>query len=317
MLAGMGLFDKLKRGLQKTKDILQTDVRDLFKPGELLTEPRLEEFYARLIVTDMGVESAQAIVAELREKHLGRTVVIDEVWDTVRSKLKSLLQGGGDSLWDVNRPLSPHNYAPEGVTVILVAGVNGVGKTTSIAKLANLLIRNGKKVVLAAGDTFRAAAVEQLTLWSQRLGCEIVTKPSGSDPASVAYAGCARALEIGADVVIVDTAGRIQTQQNLMKQLSKIQRVISDKIPGAPHEVLLVLDATTGQNGISQAQHFSQAVACSGLVLAKLDGTAKGGIVLAIRQRMNLPVKYVGVGEQIDDLELFDPEGFVTALFDK
>jgi fused signal recognition particle receptor len=312
----MGLFDKLKRGLQKTKDLLQTDVRDLFKPGELLTEDRLEGFYARLIRTDMGVASAKAIVAELREKHLGRTVIFDEIWETVRAKLKSLLLGEGDSLWDVDRPLSPLRFAAEGPTVILVAGVNGVGKTTSIAKLANLLIKNGKKVVLAAGDTFRAAAVEQLTQWSQRLGCEIVTKPSGSDPAAVAYAGCARALEIGADVVVVDTAGRIQTQQNLMKQLSKIQRVISDKIPGAPHEVLLVLDATTGQNGISQAQHFSQAVSCSGLVLAKLDGTAKGGIVLAIRQEMNLPVKYVGVGEQIDDLELFDPEGFVNALFD-
>lgn len=313
----MGLFDKLKRGLQKTKDLLQTDVRDLFKPGELLTEPKLEEFYARLIATDMGVVSATAIVAELREKHLARTVVIDEVWDTVRAKLKALLLGEGDSLWDVERPLSPIRFAETGPTVILVAGVNGVGKTTSIAKLANLLIKNGKKVVLAAGDTFRAAAVEQLTLWSQRLGCEIVTKPSGSDPAAVAYAGCARGLEVGADVVVVDTAGRIQTQQNLMKQLSKIQRVISDKIPGAPHEVLLVLDATTGQNGISQAQHFSQAVSCSGLVLAKLDGTAKGGIVLAIRQQMDLPVKYVGVGEQVDDLELFDPDAFVDALFER
>lgn len=312
----MGLFDKLKKGLQKTKDLLQTDVRDLFKQGEILTEPKLQEFYGRLIATDMGVVSANAILNELKEKHLGRTVVLDEIWDTVRAKLKSLLKGGQDSLWDVNQPLSPLNFAPQGVTVILVAGVNGVGKTTSIAKLANLLKSQGKKVVLAAGDTFRAAAVEQLTLWSQRLGCEIVTKPSASDPAAVAYAGCAKALETNADVLIVDTAGRLQTQQNLMKQLSKIQRVISDKIPGAPHEVLLVLDATTGQNGVSQAQNFSQAVSCSGLVLAKLDGTAKGGIVLAIRQMMNLPVKYVGVGEQIDDLELFNPDGFVDALFD-
>jgi fused signal recognition particle receptor len=313
----MGLFDKLKRGLQKTKDLLQTDVRDLFRPGEILTENRLEEFYARLIATDMGVAAAKAIVEELKEKHLGRTVILDDVWATVRSKLKSLLVGSADSLWDISRPLSPLALAPEGPTVILVAGVNGVGKTTSIAKLANLLLKNGRKVVLAAGDTFRAAAVEQLTLWSQRLGCEIVTKPSGSDPASVAYAGCVRALETGADVLIVDTAGRIQTQQNLMKQLAKIERIISERIPGAPHEVLLVLDATTGQNGISQAQHFSQSVKCTGLVLAKLDGTAKGGIVLAIRQQMNLPVKYVGVGEQIDDLELFDPENFVNALFDQ
>ena len=312
----MGLFDKLKRGLQKTKDVLRTDVRDLFKSGEILSESKLQDFYGRLIATDMGVVSATAILEELKLKHLGRTVVIDEIWETIRVKLKSLLKGGQDHLWDVNQPLSPLNFNPHGVTVILVAGVNGVGKTTSIAKLANLLKQQDKRVVLAAGDTFRAAAVEQLTLWSQRLGCEIVTKPSASDPAAVAYAGCMKALEINADVLIVDTAGRLQTQQNLMKQLSKIQRVISEKIPGAPHEVLLVLDATTGQNGVSQAQHFSQAVACSGLILAKLDGTAKGGIVLAIRQLMNLPVKYIGVGEQIDDLELFDPDGFVDALFE-
>lgn len=313
----MGLFDKLKVGLQKTKDLLRTDVRDLFRAGDIVTEEKIEDFYSRLIATDMGVAAATAIVAELREKHLGRTVVLDEIWGTIKSKLKGLLKGADGQLWDVNNPLSPLKFAPQGVTVILVAGVNGVGKTTSIAKLTNLLVRNGKKVLLAAGDTFRAAAVEQLTLWSQRLGCEIVTKPSGADPASVAFAGCVRALESRVDVMIVDTAGRLQTQQNLMKQLSKIQRVISEKIPGAPHEVLLVLDATTGQNGISQAQHFSQAVACSGLILAKLDGTAKGGIVLAIRQQMNLPVKYVGVGEQVDDLELFDPDGFVDALFER
>jgi fused signal recognition particle receptor len=313
----MGLFDKLKRGLQKTKELLRTDVRDLFKAGEILTEDKLRDFYARLIATDMGVASATAILDELKEKHLGRTVVIDDIWSTIRTKLKSLLKGGQDRLWNVEDPLSPLNLAPSGTSVILVAGVNGVGKTTSIAKLANLLKKNGKSVVLAAGDTFRAAAVEQLTLWSKRLGCEIVTKPSGSDPAAVAYAGCARAAELNADVLIVDTAGRLQTQQNLMKQLAKIQRVIGDKIPGAPHEVLLVLDATTGQNGVSQARHFSESVTCSGLVLAKLDGTAKGGIVIAIREQMNLPVKYVGVGEQIDDLEIFDPDGFGDALFEK
>jgi fused signal recognition particle receptor len=312
----MGLFDKLKRGLQKTKDLLRTDVRDLFRAGEILDSQRIEDFYARLIATDMGVAAATAIVAELREKHLGRTVVIDEIWQTIKAKLKELLRGEDTSRWNVDNPLSPLALAREGVTVILVAGVNGVGKTTSIAKLANLLIQNGKTVVLAAGDTFRAAAVEQLTLWSRRLRCEIVTKPGGSDPASVAWAGCARAIEINAGVLIVDTAGRIQTQQNLMRQLSKIQKVISDKIPGAPHEVLLVLDATTGQNGISQARHFSEAVACTGLLLAKLDGTAKGGIVLAIRQQMNLPVKYVGVGEQIDDLEVFNSDSFVEALFE-
>jgi fused signal recognition particle receptor len=313
----MGLFDKLKKGLQKTKDLLRTDVRDLFREGEILDEGKLQDFFARLIATDMGVISATEILDDLKQKHLGRTVVNVEIWASIKLKLKSLLKGGQDHLWDVNNRLSPLNIVPQGTTVILVAGVNGVGKTTSIAKLANLLKRAGKTVVLAAGDTFRAAAVEQLTLWSQRLGCEIVTKPGGSDPAAVAYAGCMTALEKNADVLIIDTAGRLQTQQNLMKQLTKIQRVISEKIPGAPHEVLLVLDATTGQNGVSQAKHFSESVSCTGLILAKLDGTAKGGIVLAIRQLMNLPVKYVGVGEQIDDLELFDPDAFVDALFEK
>ncbi len=311
----MGLWDRLKTGLQKAKTLLQTDVRDLFKAGEILTEDKLEEFYARLIRTDMGVPAATAIRDELKEKHLGRTLVLDDVWKTIKDKLRSLLKGGEGTLWDPNQPLSPLKFAAQKPTVILVAGVNGVGKTTSIAKLANLLKKSGKKVVLAAGDTFRAAAVEQLTLWSQRLGCEIVTKPAGSDPASVAHAGCTKALESGADVLIIDTAGRIQTQTNLMKQLEKIHRVITSQIPEAPHEVLLVLDATTGQNGVSQAQHFSQVVRCTGLILAKLDGTAKGGIVLAIRQMMSLPVKYVGLGEKIDDLDVFDPDSFVEALF--
>lgn len=313
----MGLWDKLKQGVQKAKQLLQTDVRDLFKAGEILTEDKLEEFYARLIRTDMGVASANAIRDELTEKHLGRTVVFDEVWNTIKEKLRSLLKGDEPRLWDPENPLSPLKLAPQKPTVILVCGVNGVGKTTSIAKLAKLLKDSGKTVVLAAGDTFRAAAVEQLTLWAQRLGCEIVRKPDGSDPAAVAHAGCTRVLELGAEVLIIDTAGRIQTQTNLMKQLEKIRRVIDGKVPGAPHEVLLVLDATTGQNGVSQAQHFSQVVPCTGLVLAKLDGTAKGGIVLAIRQMMSLPVKYVGVGEKIDDFEVFDADGFVDALFEK
>ena len=311
----MGLFDKLKQGLRKTKDLLRTDVRDLFKAGEILDEDRLEEFEARLLKTDMGVAAATEIISELREKHGGRTIVVDDIWNTVKEKLKQLLRGSGDIQWDVNDPLSPLSLSANGPTVLLVAGVNGVGKTTSIAKLARFLQSQKKSVVLAAGDTFRAAAVEQLTLWSERLGCEIVTRPSGTDPASVAYAGCERALETGADCVIVDTAGRLQTHHNLMQELEKIYRVIGKKIEGAPHECLLVLDATTGQNGISQAKNFSDAVQCTGIVLAKLDGTAKGGVIVAIRQQMGTPVKYVGVGEQIDDLELFDPDGFVEALF--
>ena len=303
----MGFFDKLKAGLAKTKQLLQTDIRDLLKAGELLDEPKLVEFEKRLLRTDMGVAAADAILAELREKHLGRTVVIDDIWQTVKDKLKALLRGDGSSSWDVENPLSPLKLPSNKPMVILVAGVNGAGKTTSIAKLAKFLMSTNKSVVLAAGDTFRAAAVEQLTLWSQRLGCDIVTKPSGTDPASVAFAGCEHALNTGKDIVIIDTAGRLQTSQNLMQELTKIHRVIAKKIEGAPHESLLVLDATTGQNGLSQAKNFSEATQCTGLVLAKLDGTAKGGVAVAIRMQMGIPVKYIGVGEGIDDLQVFNP----------
>ncbi|MBV10336.1 signal recognition particle-docking protein FtsY [Rubinisphaera sp.] len=310
----MGLFDRLKKGLQKTSKVLNTDVRDLFRAGEILTDEHLAQFERRLVESDMGVTASMEIVEELRKKHRGRTVDLEAIWETVRAKLKALLKGEEDVQWDVNDPLSALNLAEEGPTVILVAGVNGVGKTTSIAKLANLFTKSGKKVVLAAGDTFRAAAVEQLRMWSERIGCDIVTKPSGTDPASVAYSGCERALETGADIVIIDTAGRLQTQKNLMQELEKIHRVISKKIPGGPHESLLVLDATTGQNGIVQAEQFSGIINSTGLILAKLDGTAKGGVVVAIRQKMGIPVKYVGVGEQIDDLQLFDPDSFAEAL---
>ncbi|MFO0428854.1 MAG: signal recognition particle-docking protein FtsY [Planctomyces sp.] len=313
----MGLFDRLKRGLEKTKQLLRTDVRDLFRSGEILDERVLSEFEGRLIRTDMGVTSATRIVSRLRNEHGGRTVDVDAIWKTVREELIVLLKGSKESLWDLSDRLSPLAKAPSGTTVILVAGVNGAGKTTSIAKIANLLKSKGNSVVLAAGDTFRAAAVEQLTLWSERLGCEIVRKEHGADPAAVAFEACRRANEINADYLIVDTAGRLQTQKNLMDELDKVRRVIRKAIPDAPHESLLVLDATTGQNGLSQARSFSTAVECTGLVLAKLDGTARGGVVVAIRQELGVPVKYIGVGEQVDDLELFDPAGFVDALLEK
>ncbi len=313
----MGLFDRLKAGLQKTRDILRTDVRDLFKAGDVLDESLLEEFEGRLIRTDMGVAAADRITSRLREEHGGRTVDVDAIWDTIRSELRELLKSDDATTWDPDNPLSPLNKAESGPTVILVAGVNGVGKTTSIAKISNLLQKSGNKVVLAAGDTFRAAAVEQLTMWSERLGCDIVRKDSGADPASVAYEGAAKAVELNADYLIVDTAGRLQTQKNLLDELEKIRRVIQKIIPEAPHESLLVLDATTGQNGLSQAKSFSAAVECTGLVLAKLDGTARGGVTVAIRQEMGIPVKYIGVGEGIDDLELFNADGFVDALFAK
>jgi fused signal recognition particle receptor len=311
----MGFFDSLKSALKKTKDVLRTDVRDLLKSGEILDEGQLEEFYRGLIGTDMGVAAATEVTDALRKEFGGRTVIPEKIWELVRDRLKAILKGAGEANWDAANPLGPLKLASSGPTVILVSGVNGVGKTTSIAKLANLLHKSGRKVVLAAGDTFRAAAVEQLTMWSQRIGCEIVIKPAGSDPASVAFEGCEQAANSRADVAIIDTAGRLQTQQNLMSELQKIHRVISKRIEGAPHESLLVLDATTGQNGISQAAKFSEAAGCTGIILTKLDGTARGGVVVAIRQKMGIPVKYVGVGEKIDDLQPFSPDDFVNALF--
>lgn len=310
----MGFLDKFKQGLEKTRKVLNTDVRDLFKPGEILDEDHIERFEARLIRTDMGVAAAGEIVAEIRKNHLGRTVHLDEISATINGKLEQQLLGDGTVRYDADDPLSPLALNPSGPTVILVSGVNGVGKTTSIAKLSKLLKDNRRKVVLAAGDTFRAAAVEQLTLWAGRLGVEIVRGEPGADPASVAHRGAERLLETGADVLIVDTAGRLQTQKNLMDQLDKIRRVLARKVEGAPHESLLVIDATTGQNGLSQAKSFSEAAGCTGIVLAKLDGTAKGGVVIAIRQQMAIPVKYVGVGEGIDDFAVFNPTEFVRAL---
>jgi fused signal recognition particle receptor len=303
----MGLLDKFKQGLQKTKQLLRTDIRDLFKgEGRLVDDAFLEELFEKLVKIDMGVDAAQSMVDEIRDSFRARVVGMDEVLDHMKRSLKALLA----------QPEQPLQFAESGPTVIMVAGVNGCGKTTSIAKLTALLRGQGKKVVLGAADTFRAAAVEQLTIWAKRLGVEIVTGPPRSDPASVAHRTVAEAIQCGADVCIVDTAGRLQTQQSLMQELSKIHRVLGKQIPAAPHEVLLVLDATTGQNGISQAHHFTEAVRTTGLVLAKLDGTAKGGVVVAIRKQVGLPVKYVGVGESAEDLALFDADQFVEALFE-
>jgi fused signal recognition particle receptor len=303
----MGIFDRLKQGLQKTTQLLNTDIRDLFKgEGRLVDEAFLDELFATLIKTDMGVQAAQETVEEIRTGFRARVVQMEEVLERIKEKLKRLLQ----------QPSAPIAFAQSDPTVIMVVGVNGCGKTTSIAKLAHMLQADGKKVVLGAADTFRAAAREQLTIWAERLGTEIVTGQPGSDPASVAHRAVARALETEVAVCIVDTAGRLQTQQTLMQQLGKIHRVLGKQVAGAPHEVLLVLDATTGQNGISQARHFTDAVQCTGILLAKLDGTAKGGVVVAIRQQVGLPVKYVGVGEKAEDLALFEPASFVDALFE-
>lgn len=304
----MGFFDKFKKGLKKTKDLLKTDVRDLFKSeGRLIDDAFLDEMRAILFKTDMGYDSVEEIVEEVSTRMRGRVVQVEELVSTWKSKLKELMAQDSD----------PIKFASSGPTIIMVCGVNGAGKTTSIAKLAHLLKSEGKSVVLGAGDTFRAAAVQQLTVWSDRLGVNIVTGAEGAHPASVAYQAVEECIKTDADVCIVDTAGRLQTQKNLMAELTKIQNSIRKQIPEAPHEVLLVLDATTGQNGISQATNFTEAVDCTGIVLAKLDGTAKGGVVVAIRQQVGLPVKYVGVGEQPEDWALFDSDEFVDALFDE
>jgi len=304
----MGFFEKIVQGLRKTTQLLNTDIRDLFKQqGRLVDEAFLDELFETLIKTDMGVASGKEIVEEVRVQYRGRVVEMNDILGTIKAKLRLLLE----------QPTSPIVFAPSGPTVVMVCGVNGCGKTTSIAKLASQFKSEGKSVVLGAADTFRAAAVEQLTVWAGRLGVEIVTGPQGSDPASVAFQTVAKGIATDADICIVDTAGRLQTQKNLMSELEKIRRVMSKQIPEAPHEVLLVLDATTGQNGISQAKHFTDAVKCTGIVLSKLDGTAKGGVVVAIRKEMGLPVKYVGLGEKADDLTVFDPNEFVQAMFDE
>ena len=304
----MGLFDKFRRGLTKTKQVLQTDVRDLFKKeGRLIDDAFLDEMRAILFKTDMGYDATEEIINEVAANFRGRVVELDDVVATWKDKLNALMAQDD----------SPICFAEQGPTVLLVCGVNGTGKTTSIAKLAAMFRGEGKSVILGAGDTFRAAAVEQLSIWAERLGVPIVTGEPNSHPASVAYRAVETAIRDQIDICIVDTAGRLQTQRNLMAELTKIQDSIRKQLPDAPHEVLLVLDATTGQNGISQATKFADAVDCTGIVLAKLDGTAKGGVVVAIRQQAGLPVKYVGVGEQLDDLVLFRPSSFVDALFEE
>jgi fused signal recognition particle receptor len=304
----MGFFDSIKKGLAKTVSILNTDIRDIFKTaGRLVDDEFLNELFETFVKTDMGVAAAKEITDEVRKQFMGRVAERSDVLAIVKAKLKETMA----------QPTAPIVFAESGPTVIMVCGVNGSGKTTTIAKLTAMFTSEKKNVVLGAADTFRAAAVEQLTIWANRLGATIVTGQSGSDPASVAHKAVAKALEINADVCIVDTAGRLQTQKNLMQELEKIRRVIGKQIPAAPHEVILILDATTGQNGISQAKYFSEAVQCTGIVLAKLDGTAKGGVAVAIRKQMDLPVKFIGLGESAADLAVFDANEFVEALFDE
>jgi fused signal recognition particle receptor len=298
-------FERLKAGLSKTAQVLQTDVRDLFKrEGRLVDEEFLEELRGALVRTDMGPAAAEAIVKDVRERLRARVVDPEVVVDSIRRELLGRLESTA----------APVAAAAAGPTVILVTGVNGSGKTTSIAKLAQRFTKEGKRVVLGAGDTFRAAAVEQLAMWAGRIGAEIIRGEPGADPASVAHRAVARAIEGGFDVCIVDTAGRLQTQSNLMQELGKIRRVIAKQIPDAPHETLLVIDATAGQNALSQAKGFKEAAGCTGIVLAKLDGSARGGVIVPVTEQFDLPVKFVGLGEGADDMQPFDPPQFVAAL---
>lgn len=301
-------MERLRGALKKTKDVLNTDIRDLFKAeGRLVDDAFLDELFAILIRTDMGVQAANEIRDRVATEYRARVVHMKDILATIKAKIREIMAQSGE----------PIAWSPSGPTVILVVGVNGSGKTTSIAKLTHRLRNVEKKsIVLGAGDTFRAGAVKQLAVWADRLGVELVQGEPNTDPASVAHRAVAKAKEIGADVCIVDTAGRLQTQTNLMQELDKIRRVITKQIPDAPHETLLVLDATAGQNGLSQAQGFSEAAKCTGIVLAKFDGTAKGGVAIPIRQRFKLPVKFVGIGEKETDLEPFSVDDYVDALFD-
>ncbi len=301
-------LDKLKGALRKTTEVLNTDVRTLFVPGRQIDDAFLADTEEKLIRADMGVHNVTRIIGEIRDRwRLGKIRNQDQAGQVFREEL---LKG-----WDVpqTRELK---FVPDGPTVIMVCGVNGAGKTTSIAKLASVLKNQmNKNVMLAASDTFRAAAVDQLAIWADRIGVEIVKHKTGADPAAVAYDACEAARKRGIDVLIVDTAGRLHTQEHLMRELTKIRDVVAKRIEGAPHEVLLVLDATTGQNAIAQAKNFSAAVNVTGLFLAKLDGTAKGGVIFAIRDQLKIPVKFIGLGETPADVETFDPERFVEAMF--
>ncbi|MCB9853683.1 MAG: signal recognition particle-docking protein FtsY [Phycisphaerales bacterium] len=302
----MGLFDRFKKALTKTRDKVVSGLRSVLPFGRPIDEALLDDVYDTMITDDFGPKTADNLIAAVR--NAWKKKEISESQHIIEFLKKNIVERWPDDV----RLLAK---APSGPTVVLVAGINGSGKTTSVAKLANHLKKNGKKVVLAACDTYRAAAVAQLTEWAGRCGVDIVKHDQGADPGAVAYDATEAAIARNADILLVDTAGRLHTQDNLMRELNKIQRVIEKKIPGAPHEVLLVLDATIGQNAVQQAKHFSEHVRVSGIILAKLDGSAKGGIVVGIRDQLDVPVKYVGLGEQIDDIEPFDPQLFVDALF--
>ena len=300
----MGFFDKLKNGLNKTKESINEKINDVFSNFRKVDEEFLEELEEILIMSDIGVETSTKIIQNLRERMKKEKIEDEEeVKTALREEMKKILDVPNISLHLDTKP-----------SVILVIGVNGVGKTTSIGKIANRLAKDGKSVVIAAADTFRAGAVEQLEIWANRAGANMVKREEGVDPASVVYDAMKKTKELNADVLIVDTAGRLHNKKYLMDELNKIQKVINKEMPDTDKEVLLVIDGTTGQNAISQVKAFKQEADITGLVLTKLDGTAKGGAVIGIVEENKIPVKFIGVGEQIDDMEVFNADDFVKAI---
>lgn len=302
------IFGKIKQGLEKTRETFVTGVKSIrnLLAGRKLDEALIAELEQRLLEADVGPRATARLIDGIRKDFLdGKLTTGDQVVDYMKQELKRMWPPEDRAV----------NMAKSGPTVILMTGVNGVGKTTSIAKLCRMYRNQGKSVLLGACDTFRAGAVRQLEIWSERLGVDIVKGAQGGDPAAVAFDACTAAKTRGVDVLIIDTAGRLQTQDPLMRQLSKIRGVIAKQIEGAPHEVFLVLDATSGQNALRQAEEFNRATGVTGIMLSKLDGTAKGGIVVAVKDTTDIPVKFVGMGETPDDLQPFDPDWFVEALF--
>lgn len=301
----MGLFKKIKEGLKKTRDSVVSQIDSMLKSFTKIDEELFEELTELLVMGDVGIQTAEQITDELRVRVKKEGIKDPKEITQLLQKVVADMLRGDEELKITTKP-----------SIILVIGVNGVGKTTTIGKLANNLKKQGKSVLLAAADTFRAAAIEQLEIWADRSGCDIVKQNEGSDPAAVIYDAISAAKARNTDVIICDTAGRLHNKKHLMDELAKIGRVIDRELPDADKEYLLVLDATTGQNAVNQAEQFSKATGITGIVLTKLDGTAKGGVVLAIKNGLGIPVKYIGVGEQIDDLQEFVPEDFAKALFD-
>lgn len=301
----MGFFDKLKSGLSRTRDQLVANIENIVLGKKKIDDQLLEELEEVMILSDLGVETTRGIISRVQEKVKRKELEdADLLKAEIKEQIRDILVRDAGTLRGGNS-----------LAVYMVVGVNGTGKTTTIGKMAAQLKADGKKVLLAAADTFRAAASEQLVLWGDRSGCDVIRHKSGADPGAVVFDAIAAARAREMDILIVDTAGRLHTKTNLMEELKKVNRVVERELPGEPREVLLVLDATTGQNALFQAKLFNQAVGVTGIVLTKLDGTAKGGIVVAIAAELGIPVKMVGVGEQIDDLQSFDPNEFVEALF--